>query len=143
MQLTPEQFARIAHCLPEQRGNVSLSNLQVVNAILYILEHDCRWRGLPAHFGNWHTIYTRMKRWNKAGVIDRLFEELQKTQIIRIRIEAGLQYFSLGTEVAVQPGDDAEEKEAGAEAGNFGSPTDHEMNGQPRFIWLPRKLKRT
>ena len=26
--------------LPRQRGNVSLSNLQVVNAILYVAEHD-------------------------------------------------------------------------------------------------------
>jgi hypothetical protein len=34
MEITPEQFATIEHCLPWQRGNVSLSNLQVVNAIL-------------------------------------------------------------------------------------------------------------
>lgn len=37
MEITPEQFAKIEHCLPIQRGNVSLSNLQVVNAILYVL----------------------------------------------------------------------------------------------------------
>ena len=36
MEITPEQFATIEHCLPKQRGNVSLSNLQVVNAILYV-----------------------------------------------------------------------------------------------------------
>ena len=30
MEITPEQFAKIEHCLPTQRGNVSLSNLQVV-----------------------------------------------------------------------------------------------------------------
>ncbi len=28
-------------------------------------------------FGNWHTIYTRMNRWAKTGVLDRLFEKLQ------------------------------------------------------------------
>jgi hypothetical protein len=39
MEITPEQFAKIEHCLPRQRGNVSLSNLQVVNAILYVAEH--------------------------------------------------------------------------------------------------------
>src|SRR5438045_162954 len=88
MEITPEQFAQVEHCLPTQRGNVSLSNLQVVNAILYVAEHGCKWRGLPKRFGNWHTIYTRMNRWTKAGVLDRMFEELQRAQVVRIRIEA-------------------------------------------------------
>jgi transposase len=51
MEITPEQFAKIEHCLPTQRGNVSLSNVQVVNAILYVAEHGCKWRGLPKRFG--------------------------------------------------------------------------------------------
>ncbi|EOG8291703.1 MULTISPECIES: IS5 family transposase [Pseudomonadota] len=88
MEITPAQFATIEHCLPKQRGNVSLSNLQVVNAILYVAEHGCKWRGLPKRFGNWHTIYTRMNRWTKAGVLDRMFEELQRAQVVRIKIEA-------------------------------------------------------
>ena len=37
-----------------------------------------QWRGLPARFGNWHTIYTRMNRWSKNGVLDRVFEQLQR-----------------------------------------------------------------
>ncbi|WP_195765519.1 hypothetical protein [Xanthomonas oryzae] len=28
MEITPAQFALIEHCLPAQRGNVSMSNLQ-------------------------------------------------------------------------------------------------------------------
>lgn len=39
MEITPEQFSRIEHCLPTQRGNVSMTNLQVVNAMLYVAEH--------------------------------------------------------------------------------------------------------
>ncbi|KAB0512857.1 transposase, partial [Xanthomonas cissicola] len=58
----PAQFSLIEHCLPAQRGNVSMTNLQVVNAILYVAEHGCKWRGLPKRFGNWHTVYTRMNR---------------------------------------------------------------------------------
>src|SRR6201985_2164489 len=88
MEITSEQFAKIEHSLPIQRGNVSLSNLQVVNAILFVAEHGCKWRGLPKRFGNWHTIYTRMNRWAKAGVLDRMFEELQREQVVRIKIEA-------------------------------------------------------
>ena len=36
MEITEEQYARIKGSLPVQRGNVSLSNLQVLNAILYV-----------------------------------------------------------------------------------------------------------
>ena len=74
MEITEDQYARIAPYLPVQRGNVSLSNLQVLNAILYVAEHGCKWRGLPARYGNWHTIYMRMNRWSKSGVLDRVFE---------------------------------------------------------------------
>ena len=88
MELTQAQYERIAPHLPVQRGNVSLSNRQVLNAILYVAEHGCKWRGLPARFGNWHTIYTRMNRWSKSGVLDRVFEHLQREQIVRIKLEA-------------------------------------------------------
>lgn len=88
MQLTQAQYEKIAHCLPVQRGNVRLSNLQALNAMLYVVEHGCKWRGLPRHLGNWHTIYTRMSRWSRAGVLGRVFAELQRSQIARIKIEA-------------------------------------------------------
>jgi transposase len=57
------------------------------NAMLYVTELGCKWRGLPKRFGNWHTIYTRMCRWAKAGALDKMFEELQRDQVVRIRIE--------------------------------------------------------
>ena len=52
MEITPEQFATIEHCLPRQRGNVSLSNLSVINATLFIAESGCKWRALPMRFGD-------------------------------------------------------------------------------------------
>src|SRR5471032_2557482 len=100
MEITEEQYGRIKDSLPTQRGNVSLTNLQVLNAILYVAEQGCKWRGLPSRFGRWHTIYMRMNRWAKNGVLNRVFEQLQLEQIVRIRIEA----FSLdSTSVKVHP----------------------------------------
>src|ERR1700728_452130 len=100
MEITEEQYARIKDSLPVQRGNVSLTNLQVLNAILYVAEQGCKWRGLPKRFGRWHTIYMRMNRWAKDGVLDRVFEQLQLEQIVRIKIEA----FSIdSTSVKVHP----------------------------------------
>ena len=134
MEITQSQFDQIAHCLPVQRGNVRLNNLTVLNAILYVAEHGCKWRGLPQRFGNWHTLYTRMNRWSKSGVLDRVFEQLQRSQLVRIRIEA----VSLdSTIVKVHPdGTGALKKTAPKPSASL------EADGQPRFIWLPRMLAR-
>ena len=134
MEITASQFAQIEHCLPTPRGNVSMSNLNVLNAILYVAEHGCKWRGLPKRFGNWHTIYTRMNRWSKRGVLDRVFEQLQQSQVVRIRIEA----VSLdSTFVKVHPdGTGALKKTARKPSASLAA------DGPPRFIWLPRMLER-
>ena len=134
MEITAEQFARIEHCLPRQRGNVSMSNLNVLNAILYVAEQGCKWRGLPKHFGNWHTIYTRMNRWSKSGVLDSVFERLQREQVVRIKIEA----VSLdSTIVKVHPDGTG----AGKKTGRNPS-ANHAADGAPKFIWLPQRLAR-
>ena len=78
MKLSNSQLRRIESVLPVQRGNVSISNAQVLNAILYVAEQGCKWRALPKQFGNWHTIYTRMNRWSKNGVLQRVFDQLQE-----------------------------------------------------------------
>jgi transposase len=64
------------------------NQLRLLFATLYVAEHGCKWRGLPKRFGNWHTIYTRMSRWAKSGVLDRAFEQLQQAQVVQIKIEA-------------------------------------------------------
>ena len=134
LEITEAQYLRIAPSLPRQRGNVRMSNLPVLNALLYVAEHGCKWRGLPKRFGNWHTIYTRMNRWSKAGVLDGVFERLQREQIVRIRIEA-VKLDS--TTVKGHPDGMGALKK-----------TDHRpsenpaADGPPRFIWLPQMLER-
>ena len=117
-----------------QRGNVRLSNLQVLNAVLYVAEQGCKWRGLPKRFGRWHTIYTRMNRWSKNGVLDQVFEKLQSEQIVRIKIEA----FALdSTSIKVHPDGTGALKKTGLKPS-----ADPGADGTPRFIWLPRMLER-
>ena len=134
MEITDAQYRPIEPCLPTQRGNVTLDNLQVLNAILYVAEQGCKWRGLPQRFGNWHTIYTRMNRWAKSGVLDRVFAQLQHTRILRVTIEA----VALdSTIVKVHPdGTEALKKTARKPLVSPGA------DGPPRFIWLPRMLER-
>jgi len=132
MEITEEQYARLKDSLPVQRGNVRLTNLQVLNAILYVAEQGCKWRGLPKRFGRWHTIYMRMSRWAKNGVLDRVFEQLQLEQIVRIRIEA----FSIdSTSVKVHPDG------TGALKKTDRRPLENPaVGGTQRFIWLPRMI---
>src|SRR5664280_2772176 len=45
MEISEAQYQHIASSLPRQRGNVKLLNLQLLNALLYVAEHGCKWRG--------------------------------------------------------------------------------------------------
>jgi len=134
MEITEAQYLRIKPSLPRQRGNVSLSNLQVLNALLYVAEQGCKWRGLPKRFGNWHTIYTRMNRWSKNGVLDHVFERLQREQIVRLKIET-VQLDS--TTVKVHPDGTGALKKT-----DLRPSENPAADGPPRFIWLPRMLER-
>jgi transposase len=133
MELTEAQYERIKRALPVQRGKVSLSNLQMLNAVLYVSEQGCKWRGLPKRFGSWHTVYMRKSRCPKA-VVDQVFEKLQVEQIIPIKLEA----VSLdSTSIKVHPdGTGALKKMDHLPSARAAA------DGTPRFIWLPRRLER-
>ena len=130
MEISPEQYERIAPYLPVQRGNVSIPNLQVLNAILYVAEHGCKWRGLPERFGKWHTVYTRMNRWSKSGVLDRVFAALQEEDILRVRLEVVAMD---STSVKVHPDGTGAPRKRGCKP--LASPG---AAGTPSCIWWPR-----
>lgn len=132
MELTREHLERIKDSLPVERGNVSMEALNFLNAVLYVAENGCKWRRLPERFGNWHTIYTRMNRWSKKGVWDRMFVRLQQEGVLRLE----LKIVSLdSTSVKVHPdGTGAEKKTVRRRSAN------PEAAGTPRFIWLPRMM---
>jgi transposase len=127
MEITSAQYKQIEKLLPIQRGNVKLTNLQVLNAILYVAEHGCKWRGLPKKFGNWHSIYTRANRWAKNGVLDSVFSSLQESDVIRLELD----HVSLdSTIIKVHPdGTGALKKTVRKRLEN------QEADGQLRFIW--------
>ena len=87
MELCAAQLARIQDALPRQRGNVRVDSLTLLNALLFVLENGCKWRALPARFGRWHTVYLRLNRWSKNGVLARVFARLQTEQIVAVRLE--------------------------------------------------------
>ena len=59
-QITSSQYALIAPYLPVQRGNVKITNLTLINAVLYVAEN---------------------------GVLERLFIALQEHHLIQVNVE--------------------------------------------------------
>ena len=132
MELTEVDLRRIQDSLPVERGNVSMEVLNFLNAVLYVMENGCKWRRLPERFGNWHTVYTRMNRWSKNGVWDRLFARLQQEGVLAVELKV----VSLdSTSVKVHPDGTGAEKKTGRKPS--ASPA---AVGTPRFIWLPRMM---
>jgi transposase len=56
VEIIETQFQCIESSLPRQRGNVKVNNPEFLNALLFVAEQDCKWRGLPKRFGPWHPI---------------------------------------------------------------------------------------
>jgi transposase len=81
MELTHEQYDRIAYLLPRQRGTVEIENLTFLRALQYMAENGCRWRALPKEYGKWYTIYQRFRRWITKGIFDLIAKELQSEVI--------------------------------------------------------------
>jgi transposase len=92
-------------------------------------ENGCKWRGLPKEYGNWHSVYVRMSRWSKGGVLARMFEALQRENIIRIKIES---VCIESTRVKVHSDGTGALKKTGFKA--LGA---REEDLQQKFIWLP------
>ena len=134
MKITREQYLKIKKYLPKQRGNVSMSNINLINAILYVAENGCKWRALPKEYGNWHTIYVRLNRWSKNKVLERLFIGLQKERIINVKMEA----LSIdSTTVKVHPNGTGALKKTQDKTSEG-----QEEDLQQRYMWLPLLTER-
>ena len=98
MELKQEQYERISECFPKQRKPAKISNMEVLNAVLYVVENGCKWRRLPKEYGDWHVIYVRVNRWAKKGVLQTVFLRLRQLGIIQIKVNVGFAVSCIGTE---------------------------------------------
>ena len=77
--LRDEEWAVIGPLLPAERGRCarpSHDNRQYLNGMLYVLRVGCPWRDMHERYGNWNSVYVRMRRWAEQGVWDALLETL-------------------------------------------------------------------
>jgi transposase len=86
MELNEKQYERIAGLLPIQRGNVKVVNRTLLNAVIYRAENGCKWRALPQTFGKWHSIYVRLNRWSRNGVLERVYTALVEEGLLGMEV---------------------------------------------------------
>ena len=63
-----------------------VSNYNFFCGVLYVLRTGISWGDLPEEYGNWHTIYTRYKRWSENGFFWKLLYHLQSLKEIVLDI---------------------------------------------------------
>ncbi len=79
-ELTDAQFATLAPLLPPEKpatGRPNLDHPTVLNGILWRLRTGAPWRDLLERYGKWDTVYSRFRRWQRAGVWARILAALQ------------------------------------------------------------------
>ena len=72
-------WEKVAPLLPgkaSDRGMTAKDNRLFLEAVLWRVRTGLPWRDLPSEFGNWNSIFQRFRRWVRAGVFERLFEQL-------------------------------------------------------------------
>jgi transposase len=77
--LTEEQWVLVEPLLPPQKprtGRPARNHREVVNGILWIARTGAPWRDLPESYGPWQTVYSRLRRWSREGIWQRVFDAL-------------------------------------------------------------------
>jgi transposase len=78
--LTDGQWEQLAPLLPPAKPRTGRPNLDhrcILNGILWRLKTGAPWRDLPERYGRWQTVYSRFRRWQLAGVWQRVLAALQ------------------------------------------------------------------
>ena len=77
--LSDADWRRLAPLLPGiegRRGRSGDDNRRFLDAVKWMAENDVPWRELPPRFGRWNTVWRRQRRWEQAGVWQRLHEHV-------------------------------------------------------------------
>jgi len=89
-EISGEEWEVIKDKLPCQSGyqGRSTDNRLFINAVMYVAKCGIPWRDLPERFGKWNTIYVRFRRWAKAGVWQKLLEDLTDKDVKTLLIDS-------------------------------------------------------
>ncbi|MDY7992387.1 IS5 family transposase [Paenibacillus polymyxa] len=75
-----QQWRQIQDLFPPERkpqgGRPAVDNRIMLNAMLWVAHSGAPWRDLPDFFPNWKSVYTRFRRWKKAGIWDEVLKHV-------------------------------------------------------------------
>ena len=84
--LDDESWSAIEPLIPMKRPGVKPGrNRHVISGILHVLKVGCRWCDCPQDYGPSTTIYNRFNRWSKAGIWQRMAEQLVVHDAVEIQ----------------------------------------------------------
>lgn len=81
--LTDREWERLLPLLPTRAGKQGRpykDHRQVVNGMLWVLRTGAPWREMPERYGSWRTVYSRFRRWSRAGVFARALSAVQSQE---------------------------------------------------------------
>ena len=87
MILKNDDWARIEPLLPISKNRVGRppkNHRLMIEGICWVLRTGAPWRDLPAEFGPWQSVYSRLREWSKKSTWERIWAILKKR--IRQRI---------------------------------------------------------
>jgi transposase len=77
--MTEEDWAiaiEVFRAVCSKRGEPGHDDRKFLEALHYFTVHNITWRGLPAEFGNWNSVWKRFWRLSQTGTFEAFFEAL-------------------------------------------------------------------
>lgn len=79
--LTDQEWQILSHKLPPERNfgrPKKTKEIEIWNAILYVLRSGGSWRMLPNDFPKWQLVYYYFRKWTKNKRIEKLHDILRQ-----------------------------------------------------------------
>jgi len=129
-ETTQRTVGKIRSCFPNQGETAKISDMDELNAVLYLVENGCKRRRLLPKHGDWHVIYVRVNCQAKKGALQAAILQLRQMGFIQIKVN------SLNSACTkVHPDRMSELKKVRS------SPlAEPEVDGIPSFIWSPHLI---
>lgn len=71
-----EVWKRLVELLPSKKRTgrpIDHDRRVILDAIVYVMQTGCGWRGLPAEFPPWQTVYSQRTQWRTTGVWEKIW----------------------------------------------------------------------
>ena len=94
-ELTDRQWQRLAPLLPPQRprtGRPNHDHRTILNGILWVHRTGAPWRDLPERYGPVGSVSSRVSRWCRSGVWQRVLGALQAEADARGEVDWDLHF---------------------------------------------------